>query len=70
MELENNIYYTDEYFMSEALKEAKKASDKGEVPVGAVIVLENEIIARGRNRRESLNNALCHAEIFINAKLG
>ena len=63
MELENNIYYTDEYFMSEALKEAKKASDKGEVPVGAVIVLENEIIARGRNRRESLNNALCHAEI-------
>lgn len=62
-ESENILNFTDEYFMAEALKEAKKASDEGEVPVGAVIVLENEIIARGRNRREKLNNALCHAEI-------
>lgn len=62
-ESENILNFTDEYFMAEALKEAKKASDEGEVPVGAVIVFENEIIARGRNRREKLNNALCHAEI-------
>ena len=50
-------------FMKKALIEAKKAGENGEVPVGAVIVKDGEIIATGRNRRESAKNALGHAEI-------
>ena len=50
-------------YMKEALKEAKKAAEELEVPVGAVVVYKNEIIARGRNRREFSKNALFHAEI-------
>ena len=50
-------------FMKKALIEAKKAGESGEVPVGAVIVKDGEIIAVGRNRRESAKNALGHAEI-------
>lgn len=50
-------------FMQTALMLAKEASDEGEVPVGAVIVKDNEIIATGRNRREKSKNALSHAEI-------
>lgn len=50
-------------FMSEALKLAKEAFDEGEVPVGAVIARNGEIISTGRNRRESAKNALSHAEI-------
>ena len=49
--------------MKEALKEAKTAALMGEVPVGAVIVKNGEIIARGRNMREEKQNALSHAEI-------
>lgn len=49
--------------MSLALKEAEKAFSKGEVPVGAVIVFEDKVIGRGYNKREELQNALCHAEI-------
>jgi len=49
--------------MREALRLAKTASDMGEVPVGAVIVRNGEIIATGINRREICKNALCHAEI-------
>ncbi len=49
--------------MLSALAEAQKAAEKGEIPVGAVIVKDNKIIARGHNRREELQNALCHAEI-------
>lgn len=49
--------------MYEAIKEAKAAAEKGEVPVGAVIVKNGEIIARGRNMREQKQNALSHAEI-------
>ena len=49
--------------MKEALKEAKTAALKGEVPVGAVIVKNGEIIAKGRNMREEKQNALSHAEI-------
>lgn len=48
--------------MKEALKEAKKAYDLGEVPVGAVIVKDGKIIARGYNMRECKQNALSHAE--------
>lgn len=51
------------YFMSEALKLAKISFDENEVPVGAVIVKNNKIIGKGRNRREQLKNALSHAEI-------
>lgn len=49
--------------MKEALKEAKAAAECGEVPVGAVIVKDGEIISRGRNRREEKQNALSHAEL-------
>lgn len=50
-------------FMEEALKLAVEAAEKGEVPVGAVIVRNGEIIAKGRNMREEKQNALSHAEI-------
>ena len=51
------------YFMQEAIKEAKKASKMGEVPVGCVIVKDNKIISRGYNLREKTQNATMHAEI-------
>lgn len=50
--------------MIEALKEAKKAYSKKEVPVGAIIVKENKIIARAHNLRETKKNVLAHAEIL------
>lgn len=53
----------DSYFMSEAIKLAWMSYCEGEVPVGAVITKNNNIIAVGRNRREFQKNALCHAEI-------
>lgn len=53
-----------EYFMNEALKEAKKAYKKLEVPVGVVIVKNNEIIARGYNQKEMKNSPIKHAEII------
>lgn len=54
----------DNFFMLEALKEAKKAFDADEVPVGAVIVYENKIIARGHNQVETLKDSTAHAEIL------
>jgi len=51
-------------FMKRAMLCAKKAADKGEIPVGCVIVKDNKIIATGYNVRESKRNALCHAEII------
>lgn len=54
----------DETFMAEALKEARKAAAKGEVPVGAVIVREGEVIARAHNRREAALDPLAHAEVL------
>lgn len=56
--------YTDEYFMHEALKEAHKAFDTGEVPVGAVVVSQNKIIARAHNQTERLTDATAHAEML------
>ena len=53
----------DLYFMDEALKLAKEAFDDGEVPVGCVITRGDEIVGRGRNRREKDKTALAHAEI-------
>ncbi|MBN1789138.1 MAG: nucleoside deaminase [Bacteroidales bacterium] len=55
--------YTDEYFMKEALKEAQRAFEKDEVPVGAVIVWNNRIIARAHNLTETLNDPTAHAEM-------
>ena len=54
----------EEKFMKEALKEAKKALDKEEVPVGAVIVKDGKIIARAHNTKESKKDSTCHAEIL------
>ena len=54
---------TNELFMREALRLAKISALEGEVPVGAVVVLDGKIISCGRNRREIAKNALCHAEI-------
>ena len=53
-----------EKFMREALKEAQKAYNKEEVPVGAVIVKNDKIIARGHNSKEEKNNTIKHAEII------
>ncbi|MEP9412499.1 MAG: tRNA adenosine(34) deaminase TadA [Candidatus Brocadia sp.] len=53
-----------EYFMRQAIIEAKKAVEKDEVPVGAVIVYENRIIARAHNQREMLNDPTAHAEMI------
>ncbi len=53
----------DEYFMREALKEAEKAYQKDEVPVGAIIVWKNKIIARSHNLTEQLNDVTAHAEM-------
>ena len=50
-------------YMKQALELAKEAGDDGEIPVGAVVVMNGEVISIGRNRRESENNALGHAEI-------
>jgi len=54
---------SDEFFMKEALKEARKAFDQDEVPVGAVIVCEKAIIARAHNLTETLNDVTAHAEM-------
>lgn len=53
-----------EYFMREAIKEAKKAELIAEVPIGAVVVLNGEIIGRGHNLRETSQNATAHAEMM------
>jgi len=55
---------TDESYMLEAIKEAKKAEQINEVPIGAVIVLNGEIIAKAHNLRESKQNAIAHAELL------
>jgi len=53
-----------EFFMKEALKEAEKAKEIVEVPIGAVIVKDGQVIARGYNQRETTNRAITHAEIL------
>ncbi len=55
--------FTDEYFMKKALQEAETAFEKGEIPVGAVIVIDNKIIARTHNLTEMLNDVTAHAEM-------
>ncbi len=55
--------FTDEYFMKKALQEAEVAFEKGEIPVGAVIVIDNKVIARTHNLSEMLNDVTAHAEM-------
>ena len=56
--------YDDSYFMRQALQQAEIAFELGEVPVGAVVVSHNQIIARGHNRTEQLQDVTAHAEII------
>ena len=55
---------TDEYYMMLALKEARKAFDDDEVPIGAIVVLNDKIISRGHNQVERLNDPTAHAEMI------
>ena len=56
--------FSDEYFMNEALKQAQKAFETDEVPVGAVVVDQNRIIARAHNMTQRLNDVTAHAEMI------
>ena len=58
------IIQSDEYYMQQALKEAQKAYEEDEVPVGAVVVMNERIIARGYNQVEKLTDSTAHAEII------
>ncbi|HTQ65226.1 MAG TPA: nucleoside deaminase [Puia sp.] len=55
---------TDQYYMLQAIKEAKKAYEDGEVPVGALVVIDHKIIARGHNQVERLNDPTAHGEMI------
>jgi len=59
-----------EEYMNEALREARKALDSGEVPVGAVVVLDGKIVGRGYNQRESRHDPTAHAEIIALRQAG
>lgn len=56
--------HTDEHFMKEALKQASIAEEQGEIPVGAVVVANNQIISRAHNQTEVLNDPTAHAEML------
>jgi tRNA(adenine34) deaminase len=56
--------FTDEYYMKEAIMEAKKAEALAEVPIGAIVVIDGEIISRAHNLRESKQSAVAHAEVL------
>ena len=55
--------FTDEYFMKKALQEAELAFEKGEIPVGAIVVIDNKVIARSHNLTEILHDVTAHAEM-------
>ena len=57
------VEFNSQYFMREAMKEARRAFDEDEIPVGAVIVCDNKIIGRGHNQTERLNDVTAHAEM-------
>ena len=61
---------TDEKYMKQAIKQAKKAAELGEVPIGCVIVYEGKIIGRGYNRRNTDKSTFSHAEISAMKKAG
>ena len=56
--------FSDQHFMEQALREARLAYEEGEIPVGAVVVSQNQIIARTRNQTERLQDVTAHAEIL------
>ena len=56
--------FTHEYFMNEALKQAKIAYEEGEIPVGAIVVSKNRVIAKAYNQTEKLNDVTAHAEML------
>lgn len=56
--------HSDTHFMKQAILEANKAFEKGEIPVGAVVVCENQIIARAHNQTQLLNDVTAHAEML------
>lgn len=56
--------FDDEYFMREAIKEARRALDEDEIPIGAVVVCQNRIVGRGHNQTERLNDVTAHAEML------
>ena len=58
------ILHSDEYFMQQALREALKAEEEGEIPVGAIITSNNQIIARAHNQTERLHDTTAHAEMI------
>jgi tRNA(adenine34) deaminase len=60
----DSFLYSDDYFMQQALKEAVIAYEEDEVPIGAVVVVNNKIIARGHNQTERLNDATAPAEMI------
>ena len=60
----NLSIHSDEHFMKQALNQARFAFDKGEIPIGAVIICDNKIIAKDHNRTECLNDATAHAEML------
>lgn len=55
--------FSDEYFMQQAFKEANDALSRGEIPVGAIVVMNDRIIAKGSNRTEALQDVTAHAEM-------
>jgi len=62
--------YNEEYFMRQALQEAELALEEGEIPVGAVVVANNRIIARAHNQVERLHDATAHAEMLAMTAAG
>lgn len=56
---------TDEEYMQLALQEARAAAVIGEIPIGAVLVVEGEVVARAHNMRETWNDATAHAEVIV-----
>ena len=60
----SEIIFSDQYFMKQAFVEAQKALDKNEVPVGAIVVCNNQIIARAHNLTETLKDVTAHAEML------
>ena len=56
--------FSDDYFMDQAIKEAEKAFEAGEIPVGAIVVCQKQIIAKAHNQTQILNDVTAHAEIM------
>ena len=56
--------FSDEYYMKQAYQEAEKALEADEIPIGAVVVCNNKIIARAHNQTETLNDVTAHAEML------